>query len=182
MRLFIAIPIPPDVRRALVDAQAQLRQIASGGRYVPQNNFHATLHFIGESSSIVEASSAMEQAVRGIRPFLFRLESFGRFYRGEQYTAYISLGGDLLELYRLHETLVGALADFGFSTRGAKRLTPHVTLARGLTAAAGEDTFSSLVLSAGAGRAFTANQVVLYESRNVNGSMVYTPIHKCMLI
>ncbi len=180
MRLFIAIPLPPDVRRALAGAQQRLRGASAGGRYVPPENFHITLHFIGESSDLSGAAAACEEAVRGIRPFVLRLSGYGSFLRGDARTGFISLSGELAELYRLHETLTAALCARGFPLTGShKRLTPHITLARNVQHAEEvPPALSNIAGDAAEGAAFTANQLVLYESENVGGRMQYTPLHK----
>ncbi|MEL7603223.1 MAG: RNA 2',3'-cyclic phosphodiesterase [Bacillota bacterium] len=109
MRLFIAIPLPPDVRRELSAAQQRLMGVCPEGRFVPSENFHITLHFIGESADMAGAALACDEAVRGIRPFVLRLSDYGSFARGRARTGYIGLSGDMDELYRLHETLTAAL-------------------------------------------------------------------------
>lgn len=181
MRLFIALPLPPDVRRALVYAQEQLKAVADGGRYVPADNFHLTLHFIGESNDLSGAAASCDEAVRGIRPMLLRLTGFGRFQKSGAYTGYVTLGGDLIELYKLHESLVAALMERGFSlTGGHRRLTPHITLARNLLPKE-PDGFNALTLPARVGNAYTANQLVLYQSESIGGRMVYTQLHRAKI-
>lgn len=184
MRLFIAIPVPPDVRRALGAVQGSLRAAAEGGRYVPEKNFHITLHFIGESDGLYGAAAACDEAVRGLRPFLLRLAGYGSFARGGSRTGYVALDGDLAELRRLHETLMAALERQGFPlSGGAKRLTPHITLARDLRHA-GEvpPGMENCCEGLGAGGAFTADQVILYESRRTQGGMEYVSLHRARLL
>lgn len=184
MRLFIAIPLPPDTHRALAAMQQRLRTCAEGGRYVPQQNFHITLHFIGEHADLQGAAAACDEAVRGIRPFLLRLGGYGSFARGGARTGYAALEGDLDELFRLHETLTAALAERGFPLGGAqKRLTPHITLARDLrhegdTPPDMQDAAAGL----GGGSAFLADKLVLFESRRTHGGMEYLPLHQARLL
>jgi len=180
MRMFIGIPVPPDVRRALMAAQDRLRESAGDARYVPKENFHVTLHFIGESRDLTGAADACEEAVRGIRPFLLRLSGYGGFAGGA--TGYVSLAGDLPELYRLHEALTAALAARGFSLSGGhKRLVPHITLARDLKRPPDEAAAAALLRDSAEGAAFTANRLVLFESRGENGRMAYTPLHRAII-
>ena len=182
MRLFIAVPVPPDVVRALTLAQNRLRAITNGGRFVPRDNFHLTLHFIGESNDLTGAAAACDEAVSGIRPFLLRLSSYGSFVHGNSRTGYVSLTGDLPELYRLHESLTSELAVRGFPLSGGhKRLTPHITLARALPEVEDAEALSGILADAKEGVAFTANRLVLFESRNEDGRMVYVPLHKAAL-
>src|SRR5687768_4429915 len=48
MRVFIAIELPEDIRRALADVQRQLRPVTSSARWVPAESIHLTLKFLGE--------------------------------------------------------------------------------------------------------------------------------------
>jgi 2'-5' RNA ligase len=174
MRLFIAIPLSAGVRRALADAQRSLKQYCSGGKFVPPENFHITLHFLGETQNIAGAARAVQNAVRDARPFTLRLGKYGAFARGRARTSFIETEGDLVELSRLYETLQSALADEGFA-RGHRKFTPHITLGRNvehdaLAAQELENCCESV--------AFTVQEIVLFESRNINGRMVYTPVQR----
>ena len=53
MRLFIAIELPASFKNEVARIQKEVKQLSSGGRFVPKENFHITLHFIGESEDIV---------------------------------------------------------------------------------------------------------------------------------
>ena len=49
MRLFIAIDLPRSFKAEVTRIQKELKQLSCGGRFVPANNFHITLHFIGRA-------------------------------------------------------------------------------------------------------------------------------------
>ncbi|MEG1524473.1 MAG: RNA 2',3'-cyclic phosphodiesterase [Clostridia bacterium] len=170
MRLFIAIPLPPDIRRAAECAQTALISAGAEGRFVPSKNFHLTLHFIGESGDLSGAATAMRDAVRDIRPFVLRLQGYGSFGGKNGRTVFVSVGGDLDELNSLYESLESALWEQGF-TQNRGRLTPHITLGRNVTK---EDGFLLPHQTA----AFTADSIVLYESRPNHGQMQYLVVHK----
>lgn len=55
MRLFIAIDLPRSFKAEVTRIQKELKQLSCGGRFVPANNFHITLHFIGETPRIFRA-------------------------------------------------------------------------------------------------------------------------------
>ena len=61
MRLFIAISLPKNITRELARAGRTLQQNSGGGRFVPEANFHVTLHFIGETAKLADAVEAMEE-------------------------------------------------------------------------------------------------------------------------
>ncbi len=169
MRLFIAIPLPPDVRRAVAAVQSQLKESGASGRFVPKENFHITLHFIGESNDLSDAVEAIREAVRDIRPFLLRLDAYGGFGGKQGKTAFVSVTGELDELNRLYESLESALWERGFS-KNRGRLTPHITLGRNVTGDADFDPGKQTA-------AFRVTSVVLYESQYEHGAMHYIPVH-----
>ncbi len=169
MRLFIAVPLPKDVQRAVYAVQEELRAVSTAGRFVPQGNHHITIRFLGESNALVDIADAMHEAVKDARPFLLRPGALGSFTHGGARTSYLSVTGDLDELFRIKETLDSALLDRGVI--GAKnRLVPHITLARAVEHG---DTADIRMPNT----AFTVRSIVLYESTNERGRMVYTPVH-----
>ena len=169
MRLFIAIPLPKDIQRTVYSVQEELRMHSTAGRFVPEGNHHITVRFIGESSALADIAGAMSEAVKDARPFLLRLGKLGHFEHGGARTSYLSVAGELDEFYRIHQTLESALLDRGF-VRGRQKPAPHITLARAV------EYPEDLKLSV-PGDAFRARSIVLYESRNEYGRMIYTPLH-----
>ena len=169
MRLFIAVPLPKDVQRAVNIAQEGLRASSTAGRFVPAGNHHITLRFLGESDALADIAAAMHEAVKDARPFVLRLGALGSFTHGGARTSYLSVAGDLDELNRIHQTLESALYEYGFAG-GKVRFSPHITLARAV-----EHGDLSRVSIPNA--AFSVRSIVLFESTNENGRMVYTPVH-----
>jgi len=174
MRLFIAIPLPPDLTRALAAARVALEAHGATGKFVPRENYHITLHFLGETDALKDISDAMHQAVRDIKPFVLRLRDYGSFKTDGSHTGFVNVLCDSEELNRLYESLESALWERGFS-KNRGRLTPHVTLGRKIE---GDEGFVLPPQKA----AFTANTVVLYESHSERGQMVYTLVHKESLL
>ena len=177
MRLFIAIEITNEMRRELNSLSKLLRERSCGGRFVPAENYHITLRFIGESDDLAGAAAAMREAVRGIRPFALALDRYGFFEKtgsGSHRVALVDLKGELDELKILHETLEAALSDHGFS-RDMKHFKPHITLGRNVEH--DELVFeelSSVNLSA----SMQVTGITLFESAKVKGKQVYTPLHR----
>jgi len=170
MRLFIAIPLPPDITRALSAARVALEAHGAAGKFVPRENYHITLHFLGETDALKDITDAMHEAVRDIRPFVLRLREYGSFKTDGSHTGFVCVSCDSEELNRLYETLESALWERGFS-KNRGRLTPHITLGRKIE---GDDGFVLPPQKA----AFTASSLVLYESTSERGQMVYTPVHR----
>lgn len=173
MRLFIAIPLPKSFKREVQAIQEELRAVSSAGRFVPVDNFHITLHFIGESGDICGAAQAMAEAARGIRPFPLHLAGYDSFRRGESATALLRLAGGLAELNALYESLQSALFDQGFS-REHRRFIPHITLGRNVICTPeGEGRLRARPMTA----SLLADRFTLFESRREKGGMAYLPLH-----
>lgn len=64
MRLFVALDIPAEVRGAIGDLIARLRDVARGARWVRPEGVHLTLKFIGEVPE--ERVAAIVEALRGV--------------------------------------------------------------------------------------------------------------------
>ena len=170
MRLFIAVPLPRDVQRKVYAFEQALRECSTGGRFVPQGNHHITLRFIGESNDLADIAFAMDQAVADARRFTLKLGGYGWFDHGGARTSVLRAEGDLEEFYRIHEMLETGLWERGFC-KGKGRLVPHVTLGRAVE----HGDISHLATPENV--SFRVNAIVLYESVNEKGRMVYTPVH-----
>ena len=169
MRLFIAVPLPKNVQHAVFSVQEELRKAASAGRFVPAGNHHVTVRFLGETDALADAVFAMRDAARDARPFTLRLGGVGFFTHSGSRTCFLHVNGETDEFFRIHETLEAALLDRGF-VRGRGKPEPHITLARAI------ETPEPVRLTV-PGEPFRVGSVVLYESRNVGGRMVSTPLH-----
>lgn len=174
MRLFIAIELPKSVKAELSSVLRELKALSCGGRFVPEENTHITMHFIGESNDLNGAVESIREAVRGIRPFVLRLGGYDFFDKGGRKTSFVSVGGELAELRILHEALECALADRGFS-RDFKRFTPHITLGRNVEH---DELVTGELKAIALGSSVTVTGLTLFESVRANGRMVYMPLHR----
>lgn len=176
MRLFIAIDMPGSMLKEISRVQEELIRLSESGRFVPIQNMHVTLSFLGETDNLVGAVKAMERAVMGMRVFNLNLGEYSFFDRYGSKTSYIQVKGDMHELNALHESLVAALLDEGFCV-DRKRYTPHITLGRNvmhdLSVAHAINTISPRPNAT-----MSVREIVLFESVRTARGMVYTPLHK----
>ena len=176
MRLFIAIELSNEMRSRLGGIAKTLRERSCGGRFVPLENMHVTMHFIGESNDLAGAAEAMRESCRGIRPFTLKLGGYTYFAGSGSSgkTSVVEVTGDLDELGILKETLESALADRGFS-QDRKRFRPHITLGRNVEHdELVTEELRGIRLEAG----MTVTGLTLFESQRVKGGMVYLPLHR----
>lgn len=177
MRLFIGIQLPKTFQRELIRLQTLLKDTSRGGRFTPADNFHITLHFIGESGDLSGAALAVEEAVRGIRPFGLHLGRISGFARKEGYTAYVQVLGQLEELNALYESLQAALQEQGFP-REQRAYVPHITLGRGVGLTAGDLTALGEIP---ANASMQVQEITLFESQRQGRGMVYLPLHRARI-
>lgn len=175
MRLFIAIELPASFKNEVARIQKEVKQLSSGGRFVPKENFHITLHFIGESQNLVGAAEAMAEAVRGIRSFELHLGKYSALEKGSRgSTSVLKVLGDMEELRAMYESLESALSDRGFS-RERKQFTPHITLGRSVEL---DDISAGELERLSPNASMQVRGISLFESVREGSRMVYTPLHR----
>ncbi len=124
MRLFIAIRADACLTEALRACQEECIKRGVRGNYVPEENFHLTLAFIGEYPDPGKALEVIGSVP--FAPFTLRLQGIGAF--GDLWWAGMAENRELEEVVRcLREALSGAGIPFD-----GKEFVPHITLIRGV--------------------------------------------------
>src|SRR5271168_1477599 len=125
MRLFVALDLPWEVKEQLSELSCDI----PGARWVPTENFHLTLRFIGEASRLQAEEIDLALATLRGRSFSFSLSGVGWFEKAGRVStlwAGVERNDDLARLQAKVET---ALHRIGLPTE-RRRFTPHVALAR----------------------------------------------------
>src|SRR5690606_3249826 len=125
MRLFVALPIPETVRRQLGLICAGL----PGARWMPPENLHITLRFLGELSG--GAMDDVDAALSGISAprFELNLAGVGHFGGGGRLRAVWAGVAREPALLHLRDKIESAVVRAGIEPERQKYL-PHVTLTR----------------------------------------------------
>ena len=162
MRLFIAIDLSEDMKRALISLQNEMKRAGVRGNYTPRENMHLTLAFIGEYNDPEKASNVLD----GLRfsPIQLSLEGVGSF--GEVWWAGLKASDALSSLAA---RLRRALANAGIPCDG-KRFSPHVTLLRRPDAL-------HIPPLAPQDASMVANRVRLMRSDRGKNGMIYTELY-----
>jgi 2'-5' RNA ligase len=131
LRLFAAVEIPEDIRGALVEAVLPVRERFPKARWVPIQNQHVTVKFLGSTyPRLVEWVTGSISTVAGNHaPFPTRVEGLGAFPSGRKARVlWAGLDDGEGRLERLAAALDEALArEFAPEKRA---FTPHLTVAR----------------------------------------------------
>ncbi len=170
IRLFVALTLPAELRAQL----AMLSGGIPGAKWVPPENYHLTLRFIGEVESWRAQEVDHALATIRARPFELSLRGVGTFEKGGRIHA-LWVGVEKTEsLAFLQSKVETALQRIGLEPE-RRRFAPHVTLARTDRAAP-----EKLVTWVQAHNLFRAPPVLvesftLYSSRLGKEQAVYVP-------
>ncbi len=126
MRLFVGLELPWELRqRVAMLAAAGI----PGARWVPAENYHVTLRFIGEAPRYLAEEIDHALAALQSPAFTLTLAGIGTFAKGGR-SQMLWLGVDRTEmLERLQAKIETALQRCGLEPE-RRRFQPHVTLAR----------------------------------------------------
>ncbi len=130
VRLFAAVELPSDIRTAIEVATAPLRTAIPGFRWVPQENLHLTLVFVGwvRDDEVEPVRAALETAVAPAAPFTARLGGAGRFpERGKARVLWVGFTAGAEALADVAERARTGVAD---RVTDARPFRPHITVAR----------------------------------------------------
>ena len=169
MRLFFGISLPPSIREAVVRRACACRAVIPG-RYVPEDNYHITLAFLGDvpGERVSEAAGVLAQCLeRHPAPLLTLGETdyFGRAQNG----ILIARVHSVPPLEPLHDALICGLRAAALPFDPGP-FSPHITLARHACVPASP-------LPGGESLSFAAGHAHLYLSaRNEWNILAYTPL------
>jgi 2'-5' RNA ligase len=161
MRLFVALSLPVEIRDRLGD----LEQPLPGARWVPPDNLHLTLRFIGEvDGGLAEDIDAALMGIDG-RGFELRFSGLGHFGEGQKTRSLYAAVAPTEPLSRLQQKVEQALQRLGLPPEGRK-FKPHVTLARFRSGAASMPHLEQFLVANSLFRAgpFQVSEFSLFQS------------------
>ena len=125
MRLFIAVELSDEIKKPIIGLMHELKQAGVKGSYVPAQNLHLTLAFIGE----VKDASAAKEAIKSVevKPFRLAMSDMGSF--GD--LLYVGMKGN--QGLSAVVTSVRKVLDQAGIDYDRKKFTPHVTIIRKMT-------------------------------------------------
>ena len=165
MRLFIGIKTGTE--KQLSALQSELAR-AGTGKFVPSENLHLTLKFLGEVNP--KRIGSIQQAMDEVSAVPFRLQTLGAHPFGKSGLVVAGVGGDLSQLAALHAQLDNALAKRSFA-KDDRPYRPHITLARKYYT--GDDTIGDIEALPFEPCPFTVREIILFESKRVDGRLYY---------
>ncbi len=174
MRAFIALELPEGFVED-VAAMARVLGAAVEGRFVPRQNYHVTLAFLGDidEAQARDAMDAIDEACAGAAAVPIWPNGLGKFGRASDATLWLGLasGPKLIDLVnRMREAL--RARGIGFDD---KPFLPHITLARRVRLPKGALPELAFPLPSDAAR------VTLFKSTLSRDGAQYKPLYSAEL-
>lgn len=176
MRVFIALDIPSKTRDNLERSANQFKDLATGGRFIPKDNYHLTLHFLGnvEPNNLIYIQSAMD-AVKELPAPNLSVSQFAVLRASNVVCAKFNKSKSLTDL---HEALADNLEKNGFNVE-RRAYRPHVTIIRNYAFSL---PFSEVTKCVNVyNKPFCAPEIILYESVFQNDGVSYNPLYSVKL-
>lgn len=131
IRTFVAVKIIPE--KALMDQFRQFKSIFQGDgiNWVPEDNFHLTLRFLGNTSRLQaeQLSERFAEVASGFTPFEFAVKGAGYFKsKGSPHVLFLKID-DSERLSALASKIENSVVAAGFQEE-LKAFRPHLTLGR----------------------------------------------------
>ena len=184
LRAFIAVPMPDAVTAFLKDVQTRLRANRLNIRWVPAQNVHLTLKFLGDidPSMVPEIAVRMDTAAGTMRPFSIAPGGVGIFPNFRQArVVWVGLTGDIDRLHQLHEALSIGLEEAGFA-REKRAYRAHLTVGRTRQRIPAQDLIAMLApLQDAVSDPFKADRLALYQSTLKPAGAQYDRLHTSTL-
>ncbi len=176
MRLFIAIPIPEDLKIRLQSVSTGLR----GAKWVRWEGMHVTLKFLGEVDSETARDVDAELDAISFPPFDLKPNGFGYFERGHRIHMVWAGFQPCDALAALQAKIDAAALRAGFA-RDNRKFKAHVTLGR-LKNGRADDVGAWLVANEHhALPPFTVERFALYRSHLAREGAMYEELAEYML-
>lgn len=160
MRLFIAIMLSDDMKKAVTGTMHELKKADVRGSYVPAQNLHVTLAFIGETKDASAVKTAMQTL--SSKPFRMAFAEMGVFDN----LLWVGIKGNQ-GLNKLAK-YVGTALDEAQIPYDRKKFVPHVTIIRNMGGPWKKVSPPKADM--------TVKKVSLMKSEQKNGKQVYTEI------
>lgn len=160
MRLFIAIMLSDDMKKSVIGTMHELKKADVRGSYVPAQNLHVTLAFIGETKDAAAIKAAMQTI--SCKPFRMAFADMGVFDN----LLWVGIKGNQ-GLNKLAK-YVGTALDEAQIPYDRKKFVPHVTIIRNMGGPWKKVSPPKADM--------TVKKVSLMKSEQKNGKQVYTEI------
>lgn len=132
IRVFIAIELSSEIRQRLGETISHLKRDAPRVRWVPPENLHLTLKFLGDTpeEELPSVFAAVDELAASVSPFFLEIQGVGCFpHLRAPRVIWAGCGEGTEEVQRLARQVEDAFYELGFG-RERRPFHPHITLGR----------------------------------------------------
>lgn len=176
MRVFIALNLPDKMRDNLERSANQFRDLATGGNFTKKENYHVTLHFLGnvDFRNLIYIQSAMD-SIKSLPAPRLAISQFAVLRASDIVCARFNKNANLTAV---HDALADSLEKMGFTVEH-RAYRPHVTVIRKYAFSL---PFSEVTKCVNVyNKPFDTPEVVLYESVFGENGVTYNPLYSVTL-
>lgn len=156
-RTFVALPVSTAVKQLAAHWMQRLGEGAQSVKWVPVDNLHLTLKFLGEVPTVelAEICQRVTSAVAAWQPLEIECDHLGAFPSPSRpRTLWLGIGAGAEQVSQLQESVEQGLQQLGFR-RERRQYHPHITLGRLRSSAAASPALSGLLEPADFGSSVT---------------------------
>lgn len=182
MRAFFAIDLAPEVKEEIEKLEVELRPRLRRARFVPTENLHWTLRFLGETTPerVDAVARALGREISGRGSFVLDVRGLGLFPdRKRPRVLWVGVATPPDALFDLHESIERVARGAGFAPE-TRRFEPHVTLARFREPSRGVASIVEPLRERAFGNS-VVREVVLYQSHLSPQGSRYLPLERFAL-
>lgn len=184
MRIFVAVPLPLDVKNQLGKLIDDWRKNGDKVGWVKKENLHLTLKFLGETSldQVEPLKKGLAENLQGETAFGFSLSGAGAFPNlNRARVLWIGITGGKDKLAALAEKVEAATGPLGFPDE-ERGFSAHLTLGRVKDSRLSEGLLGKLRACTFEAKNVIVYEVVLFQSELAPGGSIYTPLERFELV
>lgn len=160
MRLFLALPVSPQVGDQLAALVKRLQRADDDLRWMPPEAWHVTLQFLGNTAPEQSECLLSRLSITTVDPVAVHLGEVGFFERAGIFHVAVQRTPELL---LLQQRVLVATSKCGFIAED-RPYSPHITLARNRGRGPGIRKLKARGIGGPRFSPFTAEEFLLYES------------------
>jgi 2'-5' RNA ligase len=182
MRLFVALELPVEIRKALGQLIREIASARAQVRWVDPRNMHLTLKFLGEVAEEKEQMiyEVSRLAAKEVGPFQLRVEEVGAFPSARKPRVIWVGVGKSPQLATLARRLEEEFQAIGFPSE-KRPWTPHLTLGRVKTDAHSRDLEAKLAAAKFPPCTFAVERISIVKSVLKPSGPIYTTLREIPL-
>ena len=180
LRLFIAVPVIPKLRRKFFNLVNQLKTTGADVKWVSEDNFHITLKFLGDTpeDKVGILIETLERTLSDFEPFRMKFYGTGVFPSMKRpKVIWVGLGDAHREISSMAQSVEDALESLGFE-KESRPFKSHLTVGRVRSARGTADLIKQMErLKDYDGGNMKLEEIHLMKSELTGSGPIYTVLH-----